>query len=173
MALSIEDKKQAIVELSEIAASAKSAIVLDYHGVGVNQMTSLRRQARAQNIYMRVVKNNLARRALANTQYACLAEYLSGPTMFAFSIDDPAAAARIINDFRNEAENLEVKLIALDGELRDTSELKKLATMPTYEQSISLLMAMIKAPLEKLVRTIKAPVTQAVRTIAAIRDQKE
>ena len=173
MPLNIEQKKQAVTELSEIAASAKSAIALDYHGIGANQMTELRRHARAENIYMRVVKNNLARRALTDTQYACMTEHLTGPMMFAFSIDDPAAAARVIDDFRNKVENLEVKLIALDGELRDASELKRLATMPTYEQSISLLMAVVKAPVEKLLRVIQAPVSQAVRTIAAIRDQKK
>lgn len=173
MTLRADDKKQVVAEVAKIATSAKSAIALDYHGIEANQMTNLRRQAREQNIYLRVIKNNLARRALTDTQYACMTEHLSGPMMFAFSIEDPAAAARVVNNFHKETDKLKVKLIALDGELRETSELKRLATLPTYEQSISLLMAVMKAPIEKLVKTIKAPVLQTVRSVAAIRDQKK
>ena len=173
MALKIEDKKRIVDEVAVIAADAKSAIAIDYHGIAANQMADLRKQAREQDVRIRVVKNSLARRALADTPFACMNEHLSGPTMFAFSLDDPAAAARIIHGIAKEIEDIEVKLISLDGELYDTSKLKKLAELPTYDQAVSLVMAVMKAPIEKLVRTIKAPVVQAVRVVVAVRELKE
>ena len=173
MALKIEDKKRIVEEVAAIAADAKSAIAIDYHGIAANRMTDLRKQAREQSVRIRVIKNSLARRALADTPFACMNEHLSGPMMVAFSLDDPAAAARIIHDLVKEIKDIEVKLISLDGELHDISKLKKLAELPTYEQALSLMMAVMKAPIEKLLRTIKAPVIQVVRVVVATREQKE
>ena len=173
MALKIKDKQQIVEEVAAIAADAKSAVAIDYHGIAANQMTDLRKQAREQNVCIRVVKNSLARRALADTPFACMNEHLTGPMMFAFSLDDPAAAARIIHSLSKEIEAIEVKLISLDGKLQDISNIKKLAELPTYEQAISLMMAVMKAPIEKLARTIKAPVVQTARVIAAVRAHKD
>lgn len=173
MALRIEDKKRIIEEVAAIAADAKSAVAIDYHGITANQMIDFRKQAREQNVCIRVVKNSLAQRALTDTPFACMNEHLSGAMMFAFSLDDPAAAARIIHNLAKDIEAIEVKLISLDGELHNISKLKKLAELPTYEQAISLMMAVMKAPIEKLVRVIKAPVVQTVRVIVAVRDLKD
>ena len=173
MALKIEDKKRIVEEVAAIAADAKSAVAIDYHGIAANRMTDLRKQAREQSVRIRVIKNSLAQRALADTPFACMNEHLSGPMMVAFSLDDPAAAARIIHSLVKEIKDIEVKLISLDGELHDISKLKKLAELPTYEQAVSLMMAVMKAPIEKLLRTIKAPVVQVVRVVAATREQKE
>ncbi len=173
MALNIEDKKRIVEEVAAIAADAKSAIAIDYHGIAANRMTDLRKQAREQSVRIRVIKNSLARRALADTPFACMNEHLSGPMMVAFSLDDPAAAARIIHSLVKEIKDIEVKLISLDGELHDISKLKKLAELPTYDQAVSLMMAVMKAAIEKLLRTIKAPVVQVVRVVAATREQKE
>ena len=173
MALKVEDKQQIVEEVAAIAVDAKSAVAIDYHGIAANQMTDLRKRAREQNVHIRVIKNSLARRALEDTPFACMSEHLSGPIMFAFSLDDPAAAARIIHSLAKEIEEIEVKLVSLDGKLYDITTIKKLAELPTYEQAISLMMAVMKAPIEKLVRTIKAPVVQAVRVVASIRDLKD
>ena len=173
MALKIKDKQRIVEEVAAIAVDAKSAVAIDYHGIAANQMTDLRKQAREQNVRIRIIKNSLARRALADTPFACMSEHLSGPIMFAFSLDDPAAAARIIHSLAKEIEAIEVKLISLDGKLHDIAMLKKLAELPTYDQAVSLMMAVMKAPIEKLARTIKAPVVQAVRVVAAVRDLKD
>ena len=173
MALKIKDKQRIVEEVAAIAVDAKSAVAIDYHGIAANQMTDLRKQAREQNVRIRIIKNSLARRALADTPFACMSEHLSGPIMFAFSLDDPAAAARIIHSLAKEIEAIEVKLISLDGKLHDIATLKKLAELPTYDQAVSLMMAVMKAPIEKLARTIKAPVVQAVRVVAAVRDLKD
>ncbi|MBC6414667.1 MAG: 50S ribosomal protein L10 [Chromatiales bacterium] len=173
MALKIEDKQRITEEVAAVAAQAKSVVAVDYHGITANQMTELRKQGRQQDVCIRVVKNSLARRALEDTPFACLSEHLSGPIMFAFSLTDVAAAARIVNDLAKEIEAIEVKLISLDGELHDISKIKQLAELPTYEQAVSLMMAVMKAPLEKLVRTIKAPVVQAVQVVDAVRSDKD
>ena len=173
MALKIEDKQRIISEVAALAADAKSAIAIDYHGIASNQMTELRKHAREQDVCIRVVKNSLARRALADTPFACLNEHLLGPMMFAFALNDPAAAARVVHKLAKEIEAIEVKLISLDGKLHDIEKIKVLAELPTYEQAIGLTMAVMKAPIEKLARTIKAPVVQAVRVMVAVREQKE
>ena len=173
MALRVEDKQRIVEEVATIAVGAKSVVAIDYHGIAANQMTELRKQAREQNVCIRVIKNSIAKRALVDTPFACMCDHLTGPMMFAFSLDDPAAAARIIHNMAKEIDAIEVKLISLDGELQDISKIKMLAELPTYEQAISLLMATMKAPIEKLVRTIKAPVVQAARVIVAVRDHKD
>lgn len=173
MALKIKDKKRITEEVAAVAAQAKSAVAIDYHGIKANQMTELRKQAREQDVCIRVIKNSLARRALADTPFACMSDHLSGPIMFAFALEDPAAAARVIHNLAKEIDAIEVKLIALDGELHDIAKIKQLAELPTYEQALSLMMAVMKAPLEKLARTIQAPLVQAVRVIAAVRSNKE
>jgi len=167
--LSTQDKSLIVKEVAQIAAQASAAVAVDYHGVVAKQMTEIRRQARAQRVHIKVVKNTLARRALADTPFACMSEHLKGPIMFAFAHDDPTAAARIIHDFSKDINAIEVKFIALDGRLHDATELKRLAELPTYDQAVALLMAVMIAPLEKLVRTIHAPVAQVVYAVDAVR----
>lgn len=173
MALNLEAKKQVVAEVAEAAARASSAIAADYHGLTVAELTRLRRQAGEQDVWLRVVKNTLARRALSGTPFACMTESLRGPLILAFSHDNPGAAAKLIRDFQKESEDLEVKILAFDGELQDLSGFERLASLPTYEQAIGLLMAVMKAPVEKLVRTLAAPASKLVRTVAALRGEKQ
>ncbi|MCK5727390.1 MAG: 50S ribosomal protein L10 [Thiotrichaceae bacterium] len=173
MALTLEAKKQIVSEVAEVAASAHSAIAADYSGISVSDMTELRAKARADDVYLRVVKNNLAKIALTNTEFECMAEGLSGPMILAFSQEDPGAAARVIKDFAKEQEKFEVKMIALGGELLETSQLETLSKMPTRDQAIAMLMATMRAPVEKLVKTLNEVPGKLVRTVAAIRDDKE
>ena len=173
MALKFEHKQRITEEVATLATAAKSAVVINYHGIAANQMTDLRKQAREQNVCIRVIKNNLARRALADTPFACMREHLTGPAMFAFSLEDAPAAARVIHNLTKEIKDVEVKLISLDGELHDIAKIKQLAELPTYDQAVSLMMAMMKAPIEKLVRTMQAPVVQAVQVITSVGRQKE
>lgn len=174
MALKLDDKKAVVAEVSEVAAKAYSAVAAEYAGLTVGQLTKLRRNARDAGVYLRVVKNTLARRAIEGTEFACMREGLVGPLILAFSLDDPGAAARVISAFSKEKENdkLVVKLVAFGGKLYSAGELDRLASMPTRDQAISMLMGTIKAPIEKFVRTVAEPHTKLVRTIAAIKDQK-
>lgn len=173
MPLNLEDKKAIVSEVAAVAASAHSAVAAEYRGLTVSEMTELRAKARQSNVYLRVVKNSLARRAVEGTDFACMQEGLVGPLVLAFSQDDPGAAARLVKDFAKEHKKLEVKLVSVGGQLLGPGELERLASMPTRDQAISLLMAVMKAPLDKFARTLNEVPGKLVRTVAAIRDQKQ
>jgi len=173
VALSLEEKKAVVAEVSNVAASAHSAIAAEYAGLDVEAMTQLRAKAREASVYMRVVKNTLARRALQGTDFECMNEALTGPLILAFSQDDPGAAARVISDFSKDNNKLVVKLVSIGGKLLQAGEIKRLANMPTKEQAISMLMSVMKAPVTKLARTLNEVPGKLVRTVAAIRDQKQ
>ena len=173
MALNLEQKKAIVAEVAEVASNALSAIAAEYRGLTVSEMTELRRQAREANVYLRVVKNTLARRAVEGTDYACMQEGLVGPLLLAFSQEDPGAAARVISDFAKEHDQLVVKMVALNGKLLDPSEITTLAKMPTYEQAISMLMGTMLAPVQKLATTLNEIPGKLVRTLAAVRDAKK
>jgi len=173
MALTLEEKKAVVAEVSEVAKGAFSAVAAVYSGVTVEEMTDLRAKARQDNVYLRVVKNTLARRALENTDFECMSERLTGPLILAFSQEDPGAAARVAKDFAKENDKFEVTMLSVGGELLEPSEIDKLASLPTRDQAISMLMAVMLAPTEKFVRTLNAVPTKLVRTVAAISDQKQ
>ena len=173
MALTLEEKKAVVAEVSEVAKGAFSAVAAVYSGVTVEEMTDLRVKARQDNVYLRVVKNTLARRALENTDFECMSERLTGPLILAFSQEDPGAAARVAKDFAKENDKFEVTMLSVGGELLEPSEIDKLAKLPTRDQAISMLMAVMLAPTEKFVRTLNAVPTKLVRTVAAISDQKQ
>ncbi|MGB8326931.1 MAG: 50S ribosomal protein L10 [Steroidobacteraceae bacterium] len=172
MALNLEDKKALVAEVNAVAATALSVVAAEYRGLTVTQMTNLRAKARAEGVYMRVVKNTLARKALAGTTFEPVGPALKGPLVLAFSKDDPGAAARVIRAFAKEHEKLVATLISLGGKVLPAKELEKVASLPTREQALSLLLGVMKAPVEKLVRTLAEPHAKLVRTIAAVRDQK-
>lgn len=171
--LTKEQKEAIVAEVAIVARSAQSAIAAEYRGITVEQMTKLRHDARKAGVYVRVVKNTLARRALTDTGYACMSDSLKGPLVLAFSREEPAAAARVVRDFAKTNDKLVVKAIALSGKLLAPGDLAALATLPTREEALSKLMAVMKAPIGKLARTLKAPADKLVRTIAAVRDQKQ
>lgn len=173
MALNLDQKKAVVAEVAEVAANAHSAIAAEYIGLTVEDMTNLRVKARENNVYLRVVKNTLARRAFEGTDYECMSDAMVGPLVLAFSQEDPGAAARVISDFSKQNDKLVVKLVSIGGKLLAAGDIKRLADMPTKDQAISLLMAVMNAPIEKLARTINEVPGKLVRTVAAIRDQKK
>ena len=173
MALNLEQKKSIVSEVAEVAASAYYAVAAEYSGLSSTQMTDLRAKAREGGVYLRVVKNTLARRAVEGTDFECMNEGLVGPLVLAFSQEDPGAAARLLKDFAKDNDKLVVKLVAISGQLLAASELDRLAKMPTKDQAISLLMAVMKAPTEKLARTLNEVPGKLVRTVAAVRDAKQ
>jgi len=170
--LTLEDKKAIVAEVSGVASTAQSAIAAEYRGLTVGEMTQLRAQARESGVKLRVVKNTLARRALEETDYACMAKSLVGPLLLAFSLEEASSGAKLIHDFSKEHDKLKVKVVALAGKLLKPEDIKALASMPSRDGAIALLMAVMKAPIEKLVRTANEPVAKFVRTVAAVRDSK-
>lgn len=173
MALNLEGKKALVSEVSAVAATAQSVVAAEYRGLTVGQMTSLRSKARAEGVYVRVVKNTLARKALAGTLFENIGPTLKGPLVLAFSKDDPGAAARVIKAFAKDNDKLVVTNLSLGGQLLGAKDLDKVASMPTRAQALSMLLGTMKAPIQKLVGTLAATPSKLVRTIAAVRDQKE
>ncbi len=173
MPLNLEQKKAVVAEVAEVAANAYSVIAAEHRGLTVGEMTELRAKAREAGVYLRVIKNTLVRRAVKDTDFACMKEGLTGPLVFAFSQEDPGSAARVIEEFAKGHEQLVVKLVSTGGKMLAPSDIEMLARMPTYDQAISMLMAVMKAPMEKLTRTVNEVPGKLVRTVAAIRDAKE
>jgi large subunit ribosomal protein L10 len=173
MALNLEDKKALVAEVAEVAAHAQSVVAAEYRGLTVAQMAELRARARRQGVYMRVVKNTLARKALAGTSFESVGPKLKGPLVLAFSKDDPGAAARVVKDFAKGNEKLVATLVSLGGQVLPAAEIEKVASLPTREQALSMLLGVLKAPIQKLVGTLAAPASQLARTLAAVRDQKQ
>ena len=173
MALSFEQKKAVVAEVAEAAKSAHSAVAAEYRGLTVEEMTDLRVQAREGGVVLKVAKNTLVRRAVEGTDFECLQAGLTGPLLFAFSMEDPGAAARLVKDYSKSHDSLIAKLVAVGGELYDSSELNRLANLPTRDQALAILLGVMKAPIEKFVRTLVEPHTKLVRTVAAVRDSKQ
>jgi large subunit ribosomal protein L10 len=166
-------KKAVVAEVAEVAANAHSAIAAEYIGLTVEDMTTLRVKARESDVYLRVVKNTLARRAFEGTDFECMSDGMVGPMVLAFSQEDPGAAARVISEFAKENDKLVAKLVSIGGELLEAGDIKRLASMPTKDQAISMLMSVMNAPVEKLARTLNEVPTKLVRVIAAVRDTKD
>src|SRR2546421_860032 len=152
MALNLQDKKALVAEVAEVAARAQSVVAAEYRGLTVGQMTELRAKARRQGVYMRVVKNTLARKALAGTSFESVGPKLKGPVVLAFSKDDPGAAARVVKDFAKANEKLVATLVSLGGQVLSAAELERVASLPTREQALSMLLGVLKAPIVKLDR---------------------
>ena len=173
MAIGLDDKKAIVAEVNETATSALSLVIADSRGVTVDGMTALRKDARENQVTLRVVRNTLAKRALEGTEYECVSDTLTGPSLFGFSMEDPGAAARLFKDFSKTNEAFEVKALAVSGQMLGADQLDVLAKLPTRDQALSMLMSVMQAPVTKLVRTMNEVPGKLVRTLAAVRDQKE
>ncbi len=173
MGVSLEQKKRVVQEVAEVASGAHSALAAEYRGLTAGEMDNLRVQAREAGVYVRVVKNSLAKRAVEGTEFECMSEGLQGPLLLAFSQEDPGSAARVLKGFSKEHEQLVVKMLAVGGETYPGSEIDRLASLPTYEEALSLLMATMRAPVQKFATTLNEVPSKLVRTVAAVRDAKQ
>jgi large subunit ribosomal protein L10 len=172
MSLNIEQKKALVTEVHEVALHAQSVVAAEYRGLTVTQITNLRTQARKAGVYVRVVKNTLARKAVAGTSFECIAQKLKGPLILAFSKEDPGAAARVVKAFAKDNDKLVATLVSLGGQLLPASAIEQVASLPTRDQALSMLLGVLKAPVSKFVRTLAEPHSMLVRTVGAIKDQK-
>jgi large subunit ribosomal protein L10 len=173
MPLNLEDKRALVTEVSAVAAKAVSVVAAEYRGLTVTQMTELRSKARAQGVYMRVVKNTLARKAVAGTSFECIGPALKGPLVLAFSKEDPGAAARVVKAFAKDNDKLVATLVSIGGQLLPAQDIDRVASLPTREQALAMLMGVMRAPIQKLAGTLNAAPSKLVRTLAAVRDQRQ
>jgi large subunit ribosomal protein L10 len=172
MALRLEDKKALVAEVNEVASRALSAVAAEYRGLTAGQFDVLRQRARDNAIYLHVVKNTLAKRAVAGTEFECLTDALVGPLVLGFSLEDPGAVGRVIKDFAKENDKLVVKAVAVGGSLYGAADIERLASLPTKEQALAMLMGVMLAPVTQFVRTVAEPTAKFVRTVQAVADSK-
>ncbi len=173
MALRLDDKKALVAEVNAVAATAHSVVVSEYRGLTVTQLTAFRAKARDAGVYVRVVKNSLARRAIAGTQFECVGDSLKGPLILAFSKDDPGAAARLVKSFAKDNDKLVPTALSLGGVSLAAQDLDKVANLPTLDVARAMLLGTLQAPASQLVRTIAEPHTMLVRALAAVKDKRE
>ena len=171
MSLNIEAKQTIVAEVAAVAATAQSAVAAEYRGLTVAEMTKLRTSARESGVYLRVVKNTLARRAISGTSFECMGASLKGPLVLAFSREDPGAAARVVKGFAKEHEKLVTVALSIGGELYPAGDIDRLATLPTLEEARASLLRAFNAPLTQLVRTLAEPASMLARTLKARSEQ--
>jgi large subunit ribosomal protein L10 len=161
-----------VAEVAERLAGAQTVVLAEYRGMTVEEMTVLRAKARAGGVYLRVVKNSLARRAVANTPFAGLAEQMAGPLAYGISVD-PVAAAKVLHEYSKTNEKFVVTAGAMHNVVMSKKDVATLATMPSREELLAKLLGTMQAPIAKFVRTLNEVPSKLVRTVAAVRDQKE
>ena len=171
MGLNLDEKKAVVAEVSAEVAKAQGIVVAEYRGLEVGRMTELRAKARKSGVYLRVLKNTLARRAVAGTPFEKLAGQMVGPLVYGIS-SDPVATAKVLNEFAKANEKLVIKAGAMPNAVITAKEVKALASMPSREQLIAQLLGTMQAPVVQFVRTLNEVPSRFVRTLAAIRDQK-
>lgn len=166
MPLSIDAKRALVDEVSQVAASAHSAVAAEYRGLSVGEMTELRVKARQSDVYLKVVKNTLARRAIEGTDFECMQSSLKGPLVLAFSREDPGAAARVIKGFAKDHDKLVTVAVALGGALYSAADLDRVAALPTLDEARAMLLGVLTAPASQFVRTLAEPGAMLARTLA-------
>jgi large subunit ribosomal protein L10 len=171
MSTTVEAKQAIVTEVADVARSAQSAAAAEYRGLTVGEMTQLRAAARQSGVYVRVVKNTLARRAIEGTSFECMKGSLKGPLVLAFSREDPGAAARVFKGFAKDHEKLVTVALSIGGELYPASDIDRLASLPTLDEARAQLLRVLTAPLTRFVRTLAEPASMLVRTLKAHGDQ--
>jgi len=173
MPMRMNDKQLAVQELHDIAEIAVSAVAADYHGSSVSQLTILRQKARESDVHLKVIRNTLAKKALEGTKFNCLDDLLVGPTMLAFSLQDPSSAAKLLNDFKKENKAFIVKGLTFGENLLDLSRLVDIANLPSKDEAIALLMSVLNAPIAQLASTLNEFPSKLARVLDFIKQKKE
>ena len=171
MSQNVEAKQAVVTEVAAVAKTAQSAVAAEYRGLTVAEMTKFRVAARQAGVYVRVVKNTLARRAVEGTSFECMKGSLRGPLVLAFSREDPGAAARVVKGFAKEHNKLVTVALSIGGELYPASDIDRLASLPTLTEARTSLVRVMNAPLTKLVRTLAEPAAMLARTLKARSEQ--
>lgn len=172
MALNLTQKQEVVAELAEVAGSAHSLVAAEYAGLTVAQLTDLRKKARINGVYLKVAKNTLVSRAVEGTEYGVVKDALTGPLLYAFSQEDPGAAGRLIKEFAKANDKLKPRLVAVGGQMYPGSHVDVLASLPTRDQALSMLLSVMAQPATMLVRLLSEPASQIARVTNAVGQQK-
>ena len=172
MSLNLDQKKQVVEDVSAVVGNAQATVIAEYRGMTVEQMKVLRREAYDNNVYVKVVKNTLLKRAVKDTEHSCLDDLLVGPLAFAAS-EDPVAVAKVLNKYAKEYDALEIKAGSMAGNVLSEGEIKALAQLPSRDELLAKLMGTMQAPVAKFVQTLNEVPTKFARGLAAVRDAKD
>ena len=172
MSTALQKKKAVVSEVADNLSSAQAAVLAEYRGLTVSQLTELRKEAHNAGVYLKVIKNTLAKLAVKDTDFACLGEHLVGPIIFSAS-GDPVAVAKVMSNFAKDNDTLKITAGAMNGDPLDLASITALSKLPGREELLATLVATMQAPIVKLVRTMNEVPTKAVRALSAIRDEKE
>ena len=172
MPLNLSQKKDLVKEMATVLSDAEVVLTADYSGLTSNELNELRKTTREAGVFVKLVKNNMLKMALKDSQFSSMSENVSGPQIVAIGKEDAGKFAKSIKDFIDKHENLKPKAINYLGQDLDISELKKLASLPTYEEAIARLLSVMQGPIQKLMGTMKAVPNKLVRTIDAVRVSK-
>ena len=156
MALNLSQKKEVVAELADVASKAHSLVAAEYAGITVSQMTAMRKKARETGVYLKVVKNTLASRAVVGTEFECVKDALTGPLLYAFSLEEPGAAGRLIKEASKGNEKLKAKIVSVEGKLLPAAHVEVLASLPTREQALAMLARVLAEPATMFARVVKA-----------------
>jgi large subunit ribosomal protein L10 len=173
MALNLAQKKEVVAELADVAGKAHSLVAAEYIGLTVAQLTELRKKAREGGVYLRVAKNTLVFRAVAGTDYECVKDALTGPLLYAFSNEDPGAAGRLVKEFAKTNDKLQAKLVAIGGKAYPASHVDVLASLPTRDQALGMLLSLMVQPATQLVRTLAEPANMLARTLGQVAEKQK
>ena len=172
MSLSLDQKKAVISEVTDALSSAQAGVLAEYRGLNVEQLTALRTEARNAGVWIKVVKNNLAKRVIKDSDFECLTEHFVGPVIFSAS-EDPVAVAKVMSKFAKDHDHLNITAGATNGSLMDESMIKSLSQLPGRDELIAKLLGTMQAPMQKLVSTLNEVPSKAVRALAAVAESKE
>lgn len=173
MALNLAQKKEVVAELAIVAGKAHSLVAAEYAGLTVAQLTELRKKAREGGVFLRVAKNNLVRRAVEGTEYECTKEQLVGPLLYAFSTEDPGAAGRLVKSFAKDNDKLKAKLVAIGGSVYPSTHVDVLASLPTRDEALGMLVRVLAEPATQLARVLAEPASQLARALNQVGEQKK
>lgn len=173
MALNLDGKKAIVAEVSEVAKQSISLVIADYRGLNVSEITAMRAKARESGVYLKVIRNTLAKRALQDTDFECMSDVLVGPLIFGFAQNEPSAAARLFKDFTKVHKSLEVKALSVAGQFYESNHLDQVASLPTRQEALSQLACALLSPVTKLAQTLSEPHSQLARALEDYRTKKE
>lgn len=172
MSLSLTQKQAVVAEVTESISKAQAMVLAEYRGLTVSELTGMRAQAREAGVFVKVVKNTLARRAIQGSPFECLSEHFTGPVIMAAS-EDPVAAAKLLAKFAKDLEELKITVGGMNGTVMDEAQIQALAKLPGREELLATLVGTMQAPIAKFVQTLNEVPSRFVRTLAAIEEKKQ
>jgi len=173
VALSKSEKESIVKEVKEVASNASSLVISDARGLKVSELSQVRKEATQSGIHIQVIKNSLAKLAFEGTDFGCSDEVLVGPSLFAFSFEEPGAAAKLLKSYAKNFDALEIKALVVEGQLLDGSQIDVLAKLPSREEALALLASVLQAPIGKFATLLNEVPSKLARVLTAVNDNKK